>query len=40
LPDFSKIEVRNKIDLGAKIASYPMPVTLIEPVLREKQILW
>ena len=26
---FSKIDVNNKIDLGPKVASYPMPVTLI-----------
>ncbi len=26
---FSKIEVENKIDLGPRVASYPMPVTLI-----------
>jgi flavin reductase (DIM6/NTAB) family NADH-FMN oxidoreductase RutF len=26
---FSKIEAKNKIDLGPKVASYPMPVTLI-----------
>jgi len=26
---FSKTEAKNKIDLGPKVASYPMPVTLI-----------
>jgi len=29
MSEFPKTEMKNKIDLGPKIASYPMPVTLI-----------
>ncbi|MGD0644081.1 MAG: flavin reductase family protein [Candidatus Bathyarchaeia archaeon] len=32
----TKKEVKNKIDLGAKVASYPMPVTLIGANVMEK----
>jgi len=33
---FSKTEVKNKIDLGPKVASYPMPVALIGANVKNK----